>query len=786
MAERLGRLSGCVVGEIGAGALIGFGLLIVLLSSLVWWLNQFAGRLASPSLGATTFLALLLGWLLARSRVSGGWAAILAALAGLLAIAGLAGGLFSPLLALAQAASSLSSAVRHWQPGQPLPDSSLTMLLAQDLGLRLADMWQRVYLWVGGLLRGAPGFDPLAAGLVWGLLLWGAAVWAAWGVRRLGQPLLAALPAMAILAASLAFAREQLLYLLPPFAAVLGLLAWNQHARRSQDWQRKGVDFAADIPYDLTLWTGAIVVIVSGLAMLAATPSPHQALRLTRLLLVERGQAAEGLGQSLGLSPGPGDVQVVGQGGLLPRQHLLGSGPELSQRVAYLARVLEPPGDGGYYWRAVTYDEYDGRGWKTSPTSAARYPAAGGPAMPQAQSRYLWIEQEIQSVGDAGLQVIQAGDLVRLDQPFEMDLRLVPPGELDPFAASLQQPPSGGNYLAVSRLNAPDEAALAAASYDYPLWIAARYLALPSDLPPRVPELAREITAGSARPYERARLIETYLRLLPYRLDLPAPPPGRDVADYFLFDLRTGYCDYYATAMAVMARSVGLPSRLVVGYAPGHYDAASGRVVITEAEAHSWPEIYFSGVGWVAFEPTGGRSLSALPAAEAQPLALEPPALNPTPTQAAPDELLWRAMGGLALVVVVIWGWISWRSRRRGRAQALAALYAGMRRAARRLGGPDWPGLTPGEVAVSLALQVARLAPLGHLGNAIAPAGGEAQRLAALYARAIYSPHPPDIADMHEAESIWRKLRWRLWLTILTRRTATAIPSRRRSRRPPS
>ncbi len=469
MAERLGHLSSRLVGQIGAGALIGFSLLVVLLSSVVWWLNQFAGRLASPSLGVTTLLALLLGWLLARSRLAGWWAAILAALAGLLVVAASAGALFRPLLALAQAAISLSSLVRHWQPGQPLPDPSLALLLAQDLGLRLADMWQRGYLWLAGLLRGVPGFDPLAAGLVWGLLLWGAAAWAAWGVRRRGKPLLAALPAMAILAASLAFAREQLLYLLPPFAAVLGLLAWNQHARRAQSWERQGVDYATDIPYDLTLWAGAIVVIVSGLAMLAATPSPHQALRLTRALLVERGQAAEGLGQSLGLSPGPGDVQVVGQGGLLPRQHLLGSGPELSQRVAYLARVLEPPSDGGYYWRAVTYDEYDGRGWKTSPTSAARYPAAGGPALPEAQSRYLWIEQEIQSVGDAGLQVIQAGDLVRLDQPFEMDLRLVPPGELDPFAASLQRPPSARDYLAVSRLIAPDEAALARAGYDYPL-----------------------------------------------------------------------------------------------------------------------------------------------------------------------------------------------------------------------------------------------------------------------------------------------------------------------------
>jgi hypothetical protein len=107
---------------------------------------------------------------------------------------------------------------------------------------------------------------------------------------------------------------------------VLGLLAWSQHTRRSQDWQRQSVDYATDIPFDLTLWVGAIVVTVSGLALVAAVPSPHQAVRLTRGLLVTRSQTAENLGQSLGYRRTRQAQPLESRVCCAPA--LLGSGPE--------------------------------------------------------------------------------------------------------------------------------------------------------------------------------------------------------------------------------------------------------------------------------------------------------------------------------------------------------------------------------------------------------------------------------------------------------------------------
>ena len=102
-----------------------------------------------------------------------------------------------------------------------------------------------------------------------------------------------------------------------------------------------------------------------------------------------------------------------------------------------------------------------------------------------------------------------------------------------------------------------------------------------------------------------AKAIESYLRQIPYSLDIPGPRLGQDGVDYFLFDEQQGYCDYYASAMVVMLRSVGVPARYVRGYI--HTSSDDGVYQLLESDGHAWPEVYFPGYGWVEFEPTGGR-----------------------------------------------------------------------------------------------------------------------------------------------------------------------------------
>jgi protein-glutamine gamma-glutamyltransferase len=147
----------------------------------------------------------------------------------------------------------------------------------------------------------------------------------------------------------------------------------------------------------------------------------------------------------------------------------------------------------------------------------------------------------------------------------------------------------------------PDK--LRAASTDYPEQIAAVYLQLPA-LDPRIPALAREITARGRNPFDKAILIESYLRSrFSYTLNLTGKP-GDDPLPHFLFETRAGHCEYFASAMTVMLRTLGIPSREVNGFLPGEYNDLAGDYIVRASDAHSWVEVYFPASGWLTFDPT--------------------------------------------------------------------------------------------------------------------------------------------------------------------------------------
>jgi transglutaminase-like putative cysteine protease len=182
---------------------------------------------------------------------------------------------------------------------------------------------------------------------------------------------------------------------------------------------------------------------------------------------------------------------------------------------------------------------------------------------------------------------------------------------------------------------------LRSAGQNDPDWVRDRYLQLPNDLPGRVVDKAREVTAGASTPYEQAVAIEAYLRnSFTYSTRVPVVPPDRDWVDFLLFDSRQGYCDYFATAMAVMLRTVGVPARVASGFAPGDYDSGSGTWLIRENHAHSWVEVYFPRYGWVTFEPSANRAVPARIEGTTPPLPVtESGAATGTRGQRTPEEL---------------------------------------------------------------------------------------------------------------------------------------------------
>lgn len=131
------------------------------------------------------------------------------------------------------------------------------------------------------------------------------------------------------------------------------------------------------------------------------------------------------------------------------------------------------------------------------------------------------------------------------------------------------------------------------------------YLDLPNKLPERVYQLAQELTKDYSTKYEKLKAIEQYLiSNYTYTLNAEALPEGKDFADYFLFESKQGYCTYYATAMAVLGRCIGIPTRYVEGYL-GVFNKKDGDMyLVTNSQAHAWAEAYFEGVGWIPFEAT--------------------------------------------------------------------------------------------------------------------------------------------------------------------------------------
>jgi protein-glutamine gamma-glutamyltransferase len=158
-------------------------------------------------------------------------------------------------------------------------------------------------------------------------------------------------------------------------------------------------------------------------------------------------------------------------------------------------------------------------------------------------------------------------------------------------------------YFGISRLPTIEPAKLRAASTDYPADIRDTYLQLPR-LDKRILPFTQSVIARATNPYDKAVTIETYLRTrFTYTLDLTGNV-DKDPLATFLFKTRAGHCEYFASAMAIMLRAIGIPSREVNGFLPGEYNDLGGDYIVRASDAHSWVEAYFPGTGWVTFDPT--------------------------------------------------------------------------------------------------------------------------------------------------------------------------------------
>lgn len=725
-------------------------------------------------------LAALTAYGLSKRLSSGILGSLWMTVLGILVIWILAAQLTSPLLNLAGAVFDIAPriilAIRE---GLPIDTSAIVrawLVVAEaSYALRL-----RFQVWLMSLNGDIPVNDALIRSMIWLLILWLLSAWMGWFAGR-RNAIATLLPSLLFLAAITAYSGFRVYTVWLMVVLLLLLMGiWNYRNHTAQ-WERQRVDYSDSIRYDVTQAVVLLSLAIGAVAFL----TPSISWRQVRDFFRQRGDNE--IAETLGVQQQPvAAYNVSVQKPSLPRDYLLSGGFALSEEVVMIIRTGELPpvvipevttDAPRYYWRSTTYDVYVGAGWMTSPAPGQRY-EPNTPLIPGLLKGYKPLHLEVEMVEPEG-KLFWSGILFSADVPLRVDWRLRPPSNLFAGQSSLLQADmfaaaSGATtYQAESYVPLVTVEELRGASTEYPESIRERYLSLPESLPERVRQLASEITKKEVTVYDKAKAIEAYLRTYPYDLNVPVPPEDQDVADYFLFDLKKGYCDYYATAMVVMARANGLPARFVSGYASGSYDAAKAEYVVRQMHAHSWAEIYFPEIGWVEFEPTASQPEIERP--------LSRPAAIDIPSEEAAGRLLNRfrletLVYGLSPIAILFFAcvlyfvWIEpWRYMRLLPAMAVEKIYRQLYRLGRPLAGERSQAETASEFMEKLMTQMNTIQERSRFTAYLFRARQEVKSLTDLYQDSLFTYRLFDKNDVRTALNTWKHLRWRLLMVRIYR-----------------
>lgn len=300
---------------------------------------------------------------------------------------------------------------------------------------------------------------------------------------------------------------------------------------------------------------------------------------------------------------------------------------------------------GARYLEGFTYNQFDGHTWTSSLTPSDAQSFAANAAMP------------VDSGGGASTQITTAVTIVQPPdgpkhyifgpaQPISFSVPTILYS--DGTAAAWTQPTplaKGEHYQVISMAPPADAQSLSRVplpAVDAQAWrsdayynqLALYYEQIPHDISPNILQLTRQWTKGATSTYSALKMLESHLsdqKEFTYSVDNPPIPRDTDVIDW-LFHTHQGYCTYYASAMAVMARQLGIPTRVVNGFSAGHFDSRRKVWSVEGSDAHSWVQAYFPGYGWISFDPTPGFSLPASAASHPR----QPPVTTKPPAKPAP------------------------------------------------------------------------------------------------------------------------------------------------------
>jgi len=659
-------------------------------------------------------------------------------------------------------------------------------LLGRDLpealtwGERITALAARFFHWAGQAVTGGVGGDALIFILLLGGLFWILGYNAGWNTYRRMRVWRAVLPPGIVALISVYYyvgpaplMRYLVLYL---FFGLL-YIARAHVCEREEAWRREQVAYSPGLRLSFVQAGLVLVLVVLTLAWTLPGAAAVPRLAATWHQVSDPWRLVREEWQRLFSDLRGGAVSVVEPFG----SSLVLGGPRDLQDA--IVMDIAAPREGRYYWRGTVYSSYEGARWKAlEQERILLIPGQQPPGTAHDALRHP-VTQTVTSYVPGRHLLVGASQPVAVDWEAEAYVDLTEGAPLEFIRISSILPlEAGDRYLVTSLVSKADATSLRQAGSDYPEWVR-QYLQLPA-MPDRVRRLAEEVTAGAESPYDQAVALEQYLRdHIAYDLTPPEFPAGRDYVDFLLFASKRGYCSGYATAMAVMARSLGIPARVAVGYAAGEYDAERGVFRVREVHSHSWPEIYFPGYGWIEFEPTASESPLIRPeGAEGEEAEYNvppglgrldfleeerwrgPPELDEAledwhvePLTARRGPLVWPWAVGLTLVVLAAGGWWAMENWGLRGLPAVERAYARLLRFGRWLGRPLRVSDTPFEWVRDVG---------GLVPEVREPAG----RIVDLYVRARFARGDPAAP---EAQAAWEQARfalWRGWLRLIVSR----------------
>jgi transglutaminase-like putative cysteine protease len=714
-----------------------------------------------PSLALMGFLGLLCALLLARSAIPAVLSHLLSIVIGGLAIL--------------------------WQLLSTIPGN--------DWFERWDTFYARMDHWFDVAARGGISNDTLPFVVLVVSLTWLSAYVFGWSVFRWQNPWLGLLPGGGALFANFTFSDQLSVLAVLYLGGALLLVMRLNLVRNLRDWKREGTPYPTFLSLsfvNLSSWAVGLLLLASWLAPVTVQAQPLSSI------WDDVSQPFLSLSDETVRLIGPIKTRKVlpihGFKSVLPFQGSI----QLRERDVLSLTLDKAEGLATYpFLRGAVYDEYSAGGWQAGERHEAdREPvdiAALASGEPYGNQRVIVAHIRVANSKVGRSVLFTIGQSLGADMPHKAEATVDWGGqEFDPFSSiTLIRPPErlepGATYSSAGLVTDATADDLRAADTAYvDLDFERRYTQLPDDLPDRVRALAEQLTASQPTTYDSAKAAEAYLRQIPVAYRLLAVPPGRDTVDYFLFESREGFFDYHASAMVVLLRAVGIPSRLAVGYAldPRAFDAENRRYNIREEHAYAWAEVYLPGFGWLAFNPSPERPAvtragDAVVESDAWFAGIDPEILNSlgvqpepqtptgqpeespstTPTESPGEgggvpQAVWLALiiGAAAVALASIGGRLTWERGLAGLPYPQRVWEQTLRLAGWARLGPQ-PEQTPVEYARDLQTRMPEVAGVDYL--------------AAAYGRSRFGRKPANAEENERLRTVWQRVRTRLLLRAL-------------------